>query len=232
MIAKLKEKKLAIKLRKKGMSLQEIRQEVPVAKSTLSLWLKEVGLSIPQKQRLTQKKLDAAHRGALRRKKDRIAATDKIFAAAEKDIGSITKRELWLMGIMLYWAEGSKQKETNVASAVKLSNSDPFMIKFFVQWLNEICGVPLDFLRLDVYIHETSKKTRRELLRYWSLNTGVPLKYYRSIYFKKGSIKTKRKNIGDAYYGLVSLKVYRSTILNRQIAGWVKGIEKYYWGVV
>ena len=54
----------AIELRKQGFSYREILKQVPVAKSTLSLWLYSVHLSVPQKQTLTQKKLDAARRGA------------------------------------------------------------------------------------------------------------------------------------------------------------------------
>lgn len=232
MIAKIKEKDRAIALRKEGMSLRDIVKNVPVAKSTLSLWLREVHLSEPQKQRLTRKKYDAALRGALKRKTDRIIAAEKIYQVAEKDIGSISKRELWLMGVMLYWAEGAKQKEHSVSSSVKFSNSDPAMIRLFVRWLDEICSIPFDLLRFDVYIHETAKRTKQEIFHYWSQRVGIPISSFQSLYLKKGAIKTKRKNVGEGYFGLVSLKVYRSTILNRKIVGWVKGIEKFYWGVV
>jgi len=47
--------KKAIELRKKGLSYSEILKCVPVAKSTLSLWLRSVGLSKKQRQRLTDK---------------------------------------------------------------------------------------------------------------------------------------------------------------------------------
>ena len=58
-----KYKVIALNLRKQGFSYSEILERIPVAKSTLSLWLREVGLSKRQKQHLTQKKLDAAWRG-------------------------------------------------------------------------------------------------------------------------------------------------------------------------
>lgn len=232
MIAKLKEKDHAISLRRAGMSLRDIVKIVPVAKSTLSIWLREVHLSKPQKQRLTQKKRAAQLRGALRRKTDRITATDLIYEETGRDIGELSKRELWLMGIMLYWAEGAKQKEHNVSSGIRFTNSDAVMIRLFVRWLDEICGIPFDLLRFDVYIHETAMKTKQEIFHYWSQKIDIPISSFQGLYFKKGNIKTKRKNIGEGYFGLVSLKVYRSTILNRRITGWVKGIEKFYWGVV
>ncbi len=53
----LKEK--AIELRRKGFSYSEILKEILVAKSTLSIWLKEVGLSISQKQKITAKRIES-----------------------------------------------------------------------------------------------------------------------------------------------------------------------------
>ena len=52
MLAKIEEKQKAIALRKRGYSYSEILAEVPVAKSTLSLWLRSVGLAKKQKQLL------------------------------------------------------------------------------------------------------------------------------------------------------------------------------------
>ena len=72
------------------------------------------------------------------------------------------------MGVMLYWAEGAKQKEHNVASGVRFSNSDPVMIRVFLRWLDEICRIQFDQVRLDVYIHETAKKTKQEIFHHWS----------------------------------------------------------------
>lgn len=55
MIFKSKLKEKAVALRKEGKVYSEILKEVPVAKSTLSLWLRDVGLAKAQKQRITQK---------------------------------------------------------------------------------------------------------------------------------------------------------------------------------
>ena len=60
---KIEEKIKALELRRKGLTYKEILKQVPVAKSTLSLWLREVGLSKTQKQRITQKQIKASQRG-------------------------------------------------------------------------------------------------------------------------------------------------------------------------
>ena len=111
MISKKKEKELAIHLRRKGKSYSEILAKIPVAKSTLSLWLREIGLSKPHKQKLTEKRLLAARRGGETRKKQRLEFTKSIYKKTSDDIDKISKRDLWLMAVMLYLAVGSKEKK-------------------------------------------------------------------------------------------------------------------------
>ena len=215
----------AIKLRKKGLSYSEILNNIPVAKSTLALWLYSVGLSKKQKQRLTDKKLASALRGAARKKEIRIKNTQTIFQEAAKDIKNISQKELFLMGVALYWAEGSKQKDNNISARVRFSNSDPRMIKLFLLWLNKICDVKFSDVRCDLYIHE--KANIINVKSFWEKKINLPIQ---SIYYKKAKV-TKRKNIGDNYFGLVSISVKQSTNLNRKINGWIESICNY-WGIV
>ena len=159
MIAKQNEQKTAIDLRKKGFSYKEILSEVPVAKSTLSLWLRSVGLSKRQKQRLTLKRLEASKRGAEKKRNQRLITTKEIKEKAKAEINklNLNHEKLWLMGIMLYWAEGSKEKEDCRTSAVKFSNSDPFMHNIFAKWLIKVCKVHENHIIYELYIHDSHK---------------------------------------------------------------------------
>src|SRR4051812_29593757 len=94
-------KEKAIALRKEGDTYSEILKQVPVAKSTLSEWLKNVGLSKPEFQRLTVKKLAAAKRGGEAKRQQRILRMEKIRTEALKNITHVSNRELWLIGIIL-----------------------------------------------------------------------------------------------------------------------------------
>jgi len=69
MILKLQEKEKAILLRKEGLSYNEILKQVPVAKSSLALWLQSIELSEKQKQRLIEKNLPLLAEALLKRKK-------------------------------------------------------------------------------------------------------------------------------------------------------------------
>jgi len=229
MFAKLQEKEKAIKLRRQGLSYSEILKEVPVAKSSLSLWLKSVGLAKEQKQRLTEKKLASALNGSLKRKQNRIESTKEIKDLAIKEIGKLTERELWLISTTLYWAEGAKEKEIDgriKSSRVKLSNSDPLLIKLFLRWLLDFYGLSRSEITFRIYLHEASRHRLSEVQEYWSEILKFPIDCFQKVSWKKNKIKTKRKNTGENYFGLVTLEVKRSANLNRKIAGWITGICK------
>lgn len=232
MIGKNVEKQKAIELRRKGFSYGEILKKIPVAKSTLSLWLRSVGLSKRQKQRLTEKKIDAARRGGEARKRNRIKVAEEIKNAAEKEIGNITNRELWLLGIALYWAEGNKAKDYNVSQGVIFSNSDPAMIKIFLKWVREILKINDSEIKLEIYIHENSMNKVDDAIKHWAKIANMSIKKFQYIYFKNNKSNTKRKNIGNDYYGLLRINIRKSTNINRKISGWISGIYKNYWGVV
>ena len=227
----LKEK--AIRLRIEGLSYSEIRKEVKVSKSSLSLWLRSVGLTKRQKQRLTEKKWAAIRRGWEKWKNQRIKKTNIVNKEAIKQVNKIKKTEekLFLMGIMLYWAEGAKEKQYRLGQGVSFSNSDFKMIKIFIKWLKDCLKTPDDRINFDVYIHDNNKYRLNEVKLFWSKVTGFPINKFGKIYFKKHKIKTLRKNIDSNYHGLLRVRVLRSTYINRRIAGWIEGICQK-WGVV
>lgn len=231
-MAKIQEFKNAIALRKQGSSYREILSHIPVSKSTLSLWLRRIGLSKRQKQRLTQKKLEAGRRGAQAQRDKRLQITKEIKEKAKAEISHINNRELWLMGTMLYWAEGTKEKNDAGAVSVQFSNSDPFMIKLFLKWLFEICKVAKDAIRYEIYIHENNKYRLDAVRKYWAAAIGIKANDFHAIYFKKHKIGSNRKNIGKIYFGLLKIRVRKSSSLNRKITGWIEGINQYYCGVV
>lgn len=225
MQAKIEEKKKAIELRRQGLSYREILKQIPVAKSSLSLWLKSVDLAKSQKQRLTKKKLAGMKRGWEAQHNKRVKITQEIKEKASAEIGNLTKRDLWLIGVALYWAEGSKEKDYRPGCTVQLGNSDPFMIKVFLKWLCEILKTPKDEILFEIYIHENHKNNLKRVINYWSDCTGFDKNKFSHIYFKKNKIATNRKNVQNNYFGLLRIKVRNGSKLNRKIQGWIEGIN-------
>lgn len=225
-------KKKAIKMRKQAMTYSEILKVVPVAKSTLSLWLRSVGLAKKEEQKITKKRIEASKRGGLRKRQIRIEKTTRITEEARKDIKNLTQRDLWLMGIMLHWAEGSKPKEYSPSIGIEFANSDYRMIQLYIKWLIDILGVVRSDIVLRLYIHKNSKNRIEEVLNFWSKVTNISRKQFYSTYFKKHNPKTVRKNINNNYRGMLSVKVRSSTDLNRKIIGWIETIYENYCRIV
>ncbi len=225
----------AVRLRKKGKTYSEILAAVPVAKSTLSTWLRDVGLAKEQKQRLTLKRLEAGRRGGLARKSQRIKISEEIKSKAKKEIGVLNRKELWLIGIALYWGEGAKEKEHKPGSSINLMNSDPRMIQIFLSWLKDCCGVTRDRIRFEIYVHESHIRRIQEIQNYWAQVTGFSPKDFSKVYYKRHNPKTMRKNVGNLYQGILRVKVTASSSLLRKITGWTEGIvadRAQSWGVV
>ncbi len=217
------EREKAILLRREGKTYSEILTEIPVAKSTLSGWLKSVQLAKSQKQRITKKRTHAALRGAQARHRSRVSEMKLLERDGLADVGKLSTRELWLIGVALYWAEGSKQYEHSPSTGVVFNNSDSRMIRIFLKWLAQM-KVPTSTICFELYVHETRKSEVAAFKRWWAHELKIPLTKLDRIYFKKGNPKTKRKNVDDLYHGLIRIKVNSSTTLNRKISGWVHGI--------
>jgi len=224
MIKKEKEKEIAINLRKQGKTYSEILSVVNVAKSTLAIWLQSVSLGKKQKQRITKERLAASQRGGDAKRKQRVEKQTKIFSQANLEIKNISSKELFLIGIILYWAEGAKEKEYRPGSQFEFSNMDPKMIQLMIVWLLKVCKINRNMLIFNIFLHESHKSRVEEVRVFWSKITGFPISSFSAVYWKRNKLKTNRRNTGEKYHGVLKIKVRTSSDLVRKIAGWSEGI--------
>ncbi len=224
MLGKFLEKEKAIALRKQGKSYSEILEKVPVSKSTLSLWLRDVDLTKKQNQAFSVKKKLAQLRGGAARKADRIKRTAVIAEQAQTIVGKLSARERLLIGVALYWAEGSKEKPYRPSSRLDFANSDPVMIRFYVDWLRNTLDVVDEDIQLMLHIHENRLSELVQFTKFWLKVTGLKSTNLVKPVIKKHIPKTKRHNTADTYHGLVAIRVRRSTILNRRVQGCINAI--------
>lgn len=214
---KLKEKLEARRLRSLGCSLDEIQKRLNVAKSSVSLWVRDIELTPKQKRGLSQKGIQKGviEQRRTTRLKNENARRQLIIDAANKEIKRISKRELWLIGVMLYWAEGGKTRK----GMVRFSNSDPEMIKIMMAFFRKVCHVPEEKFRGYIHIHPHLDHKKAE--RYWSSISNIPLhKFYRTYRKMNPSSKNKRDNLPFGTFDVYVL----STELFLKILGWAKGI--------
>lgn len=219
------EKVRAIELRKAGLSYREIRERVPVAKATLSLWLREVGLSTPQKQRLTAKKLAAGRRGAEKIHRERLERVARTVAETEAEAREriLSGDMLWLIGTVLNWGEGAKPKPWRASEKVSLTNMDPQVILVAREWLRSYCAISGLDLWYEIFIHESADIG--QAVAFWSGRLGISQEEIR-IRLKRHK-PTKRKNVAAHYYGTMRVTARQSTLLNHRIVGWIRGVVKH-----
>ncbi|MEK7625280.1 MAG: hypothetical protein AAB467_02940 [Patescibacteria group bacterium] len=221
-MVKVDEQRKAIEMRRDGATYSEILKVIPVAKSTLSLWLRKVGLSVPQKQRITEKRLAAVKRGGLAKRQQRLDLIEQIEKLAISEIGKLDRKVFWMVGAALYWAEGNKQKSHDVSCPVKFSNSDPRMVRFFYKWLLDFCDLSVHDIYFEIYLHRGCPVD--EIKKFWSDELGIGFEMFDRVRYKPNKFRGYKKNTGDEYHGLVRINVRRSANLNRKISGWVKGL--------
>jgi len=131
---------------------------------------------------------------------------------------------LWLVGTVLYWAEGSKPKEWRSSEQVTFTNMDPHMILIIREWLVRCCTISESDIVFAVQIHE--RADIRSALGYWAGLLDLPETDLR-VHLKRHNPSPRRKNIGRTYYGTIRMAVKRSTGLNHRIAGWIQGLTTY-----
>lgn len=220
-------KTVVIELRKRGLSYSEIKKSVPVPKSTLSHWLKNLNLTKAQIKRLKKKRLSGARAGSAKKSLHTLQAIEEIKVSSSKDIKKISNRELWLMGVMLYWRERFlRENESDLRKGVRFTSSDPYVIKFFLKWLRDIGRIKDNEIGFDIFAGEDKRDKVKDLIDYWSEITDFPKEDFSRIYYQTVKKRRRKKVVRKAHFGLLRVRVKASSMLARQIAGWIKGIIK------
>jgi hypothetical protein len=206
----------AIELRKKGLSYNEIKKQIPVSKSTLSLWLKNIPLKTEYKKRFYTKNILILARGPQSQKQRRLKEIAKIIENAEKEIKTPVSFESYkLIGAFLYWAEGSK------TSGFKITNSDPNFILFIVNWIERILHIAPQNLKAWLNIY--SQQNDVEIKKFWSKLTHIPIKNFGKSFIKPSNKGFKKNNL---YYGTISIMIPKGTDIRYRVFGWIKAVLK------
>ena len=218
----------ALRLRKDGRSYREIEEILGVSRSSVSLWVRDVPLTEEQRAALDERRQASYRRHAAMVRETARARHQQLIDEAASQVGALSGRELFVAGVVAYWAEGSKTKPWGRRSMVKFINSDPGMIRLILCWLR-LLGFSLDDLTFRVQIHESADVAAAE--DSWSRVVGVPTGRFLRATLKSHNPVTVRKNVGDSYTGCLTIYVRRSTDLNSRIAGWFQAIEAALSGV-
>ncbi|MFJ7960608.1 hypothetical protein ACIQ62_30385 [Streptomyces sp. NPDC096319] len=209
----------ARELRLQGWTYDRIQAELGCAKSSISLWVRDLPKPEP---RYTEEEHRARMNAGLARLR---AAQDEerqeTKRLARESVGTLSDRELLVAGVALYWAEGAKDKTYRRSESLQFINSDPSVITLYLRWL-DLLGVERDRLRFRVSIHESADVAAAE--RFWAELVGVDGSTLQRATLKRHNPRTVRKNTAEAYRGCLVVYVTRSAELYRRMEGTWYGI--------
>jgi len=208
----------ASNLRIKGYSLGEIRIKLGIAKSTASLWLRNVKLSNQALIRINKNKIKAREKTKITKRKnhERLLANYLAWGKNNYKKVKITPTLARVLCSLLYWAEGAKFTDNRL----EFTNSDPIMISAFLKLLRLGFNIDNKKLRANIHLHEYhNEKTQKE---FWLTITKIPITQFRKSYYKPHTHKRIRKN----YQGCVRICYYSADIA-RKIKAIYQNLNNY-----
>jgi len=222
----------ALRLRILGKSYNEIRREIPVSKSTLSLWLRDVVLSDKARERLDlrmrsegSKKLIVLNKLQTHKAEERARS---IQSQGKRNLSTLDKKDLAFVGAVLYWAEGHKRLKVRdgrarMSHTISFVNSDAEMVSVFVRFLREILDIPSEKIRLNMrlYAHINENNARA----YWIRATNLSQKhFFKTTYLVSGASKGIRP-YNRLPWGTLQVEVC-DTAKFHYLLGMIEGVKK------
>lgn len=211
-------------LRGKGFSLNQIAEKTKVPKSTVRTWIQDVLLSENQKKFLKQRTQNALQNGRIKfqklNKEKREIHGNYLFKEGIGEIGGLNNRDLFLSGISLYWAEGFKNKHEH---RLGFCNTDPFMIKFYIYWLEKCLGVNKNKIVARLALNVSYKDKTEEIQAYWANMIGIDLSQFTKPFYQTS--KWKKKYNVDNYHGVLRIHVKGSLDHLLKMKGWIEGMK-------
>lgn len=190
---------------------------VPVTKSSISLWCSDIPLTKTQRIRLKKLSLGAAARGrktwADMRRATKQKLLQELTKQARSDIGTLSKRERFIAGLMLYAGEGDRTGER-----VGMANSNPALLQFMLEWLIEFLELDRDRFTVHLYLHVgRSEKKARE---FWA--KALRLKKAQIVYVYRPKPRPSHK--GNVHiFGVCSVR-FHNRLAHRRLMAWIRAV--------
>ena len=138
------------------------------------------------------------------KRKDNIATQEK---HAKGMLGDLTDRDITMLGLGLYWGEGSKKNERRFI----FTNSDNNIIQCMIGWL-QIVGVSKSEIVGQIYINEQHKDRIKIVEKHWIQKLHIRKEQLRKSVMNKTPHKKYYENKNE-YFGTFRLMVKKSTTL-------------------
>lgn len=223
---KSQEREAARRLRQEqGLSVNEICKRLGVAKSSVSVWVRDIQLTAEQKAEL--ERLHYASRGQIEGGATNARKFRNLRQQYQEE-GRLKARErdpLHIAGCMLYWGEGAKAR-----NSLQLSNSDPDLLSFYLHFARQSLEVQNNQITLRIMCYTNNGLTQLEIENYWltKLQLDISNLGKTAVNMQPKSSQQKGRKL---LYGTCALSIH-STRLVQHVLGAIQeytGIDKPEW---
>jgi hypothetical protein len=203
---KLREHEEARHLRAAGRTLQQIADELCVSKSSVSIWVRDVPFTPSKRRWGPQRRPNPA---SIRKQEE----IERCNREGLERIGTLSDDAFFAAGVALYAGEGAKTD-----GSVRFANSDPAMMRLFMDWLRRYFDIDESRLRMRVYLHEGLDIDAAE--RHWSNVAAIPRNQFGKPYraAADATIRRNKHEFGCAYVD------YGCSLTHRRIMGSVRAL--------
>jgi transcriptional regulator with XRE-family HTH domain len=203
---KIEEQARARVLRAQAWTLADIAAELGVAKSSVSLWVRDVEFA-PNPRRT------ARNRPPNKLQRAKAAEIEYLRAAGMERVGQLTDREFLMAGLGLYAGDRAKS-----GGSVHFANSNPAMIRFICQWFRKFFEPPETAFRIRLYLHQDLDLDLAE--DFWARLCEIPIGQFHKAH-RPPAVDGIRRN--RHVYGCCHLR-YSSTYDLRKILGMMEAM--------
>jgi len=192
----------------------------------VSSWCRDIPLTSEQIDRLVRKSktegLKALLRHAEKARRIRVEKVEEQMEAGRKDVRRLSKRDLFIAGLALYWGEGYKKGNEEFG----FTNSDFRVLRFMMRWLTEIYAIAKGDYIFRISMNQIYENYLPDVTNKWSKLLGVP----KTQFTMPSIIKVRNKKIYSeigSYLGTLRIKVRRGTNLRRRILGSIEALASF-----
>jgi transposase-like protein len=204
---KTEERQAARALRvEQGLSVKEIAQAVGVSPGTASRWVRDIELTDDQRRALSAH--DRGDRVVAGKRHSERARRRRATWQADGAQRARERRSIHLAGCMLFWAEGSRSR-----NSVYFTNSDPAMVRFFLDFLVAEIGVERDAVRIDVNLFADHLTEQAAIEQHWLETLDLPRACLRASTVNVFSRQSARKRLNRLPFGTCRLSVHSTRVV-------------------
>ena len=124
---------------------------------------------------------------------------------------------------MLYAGEGYKSSKVS-GRRVEIANSNPEILRIFINFLTKICFVPREKIRVRLMLYEDINQ--EEAKQFWSHELRVDLKQFANPFIKLSYKDLPFRHLRRSKYGTAHVNLY-DTKIYKKIISWIKAIYEY-----